>query len=277
MEQKKYIIIFELIYILLLFFQAKDPTIVNQGRKIAEETEKQQQRAKAYIPDDQEESYKQPGSNSFSNSNSEAEYLQYLRSQPLYDFSADKICVKGANIISPPPKLTEENGSIINWNELRELLTQANGLVLDSSDLQIQYKSEFQGNSARIAMQFESKKGAVSNVSLLVGNANGMLFNISPVKYAEHPQIMIQVLSVDPVQNLPICTLFYNLEGIVAQQKLEFGLPIYSHKFITPVEMPKDVFDRFFDEYTNSNSPNYYKLDYFIKNPAPPQVFYYKI
>ena len=244
--------------------KAKDPTIVNQAKKNAEDIEKSQ---RVKVDDSDDYSNRKPQV-----SGNENEYLAFLRSNPLFDFCADKICLKGINIVSPPLKLFDENQNITNMNEIKELFTQANGLVLDTADVQIQYKSEFQTNTARIAMQFESKKGTMSNVSLMVGNANGMLFNISPVKYGEHPQIMIQVISCDPSQTLPICTFFYNLEGILAQQKIEFALPIYSHKFISPVDMPKEVFEKFYDEYSNSNNANYYKLDYFIKNPAPPQV-----
>lgn len=242
--------------------KAKDPTIVNQVKKAVEESEKIQ---KSKVEDEDNISPNKRGSLS------EGEYVQSLRSHPLFDFCADRVCLKGLNIVSPPSKLLEEN-QILNLNELKELFTQPSGLVLDTSDLQIQYKSEFQDNMGRIAMQFESKKGAISNLSLMVGNANGMLFNISPVKYGEHPQIMIQVMSVDPLQTLPICSLFYNREGIVAQQKIEFALPLYSHKFMIPVNLPKDAFDKFYDDYSNPNNQSFYKFDYFIKNPAPPQV-----
>lgn len=241
--------------------KAKDPTIIHQAKKLAEDSDKM---SKSRMEEPEEAPQKR-------GSISEVEYIQSLRSHPLFDFCSDRICQKGVNIIAPPGKLLEEN-QILNQNELKELFTQANGLVLDTSDLQIQYKSEFQENMGRLAMQFESKKGAISNVSLMVGNANGMLFNISPVKYGDHPQIMIQVMSVDPHQTLPVCTLFYNREGIVAQQKIEFSLPLYSHKFISPVNIPKDAFDKFYDDATNPTSNNFYKLDYFIKNPAPPQI-----
>ena len=248
--------------------KAKDPTIINQAKKNAEDTEKSQ-KLKAQEENDDYSSARQQPAGAGGNDN---DYIMSLRSHPLFDFCADRICLKGINIMSPPGRLFDENPNLINVNEIKELFTQSTGLVLDTSDLQIQYKSDYQGNTSRIAMQFESKKGTMSNVSLMVGNANGMLFNISPVKYAEHPQIMIQVISVDPAQTLPICTLFYNVEGVLAQQKIEFALPIYSHKFIAPVDMPKNVFEKFFDEYSNSNNPNYFKIDHFIKNPAPPQV-----
>ena len=247
--------------------KAKDPTVMNQVKKMVDDADKIQK-----ARGEEAEELGKSGAKAQQQQGNEVEYIQFLRSQPLFDFCADRVCTKGINISAPPARLLDENTNIINQNELKELLTQPNGLVLDIPDLQVQYKSDYQGNTARIAMQFESKKGALSNVSVMIGNANGTLFNISPVKYAEHPQIMIQVISVNPVQSLPVCTLFYNQEGLLAQQKIDFALPIYSHKFITPVDMPKDAFDKFFEEYSSSNNPSYYKLDYFIKNPAPPQV-----
>jgi len=122
----------------------------------------------------------------------------------------------------------------------------------------------------KIAMLIESQAVEMSNVSLMVGNASGMLFNISPVKYDEHPQIMMQVMSVDPQQGLPVATLFYEIGD--EKHKLEFALPIYNNKFIAPVEMPFDRYTKFYNDYTTSTNPTFYKLDHFIKNPAPPQV-----
>ena len=138
--------------------KAKDPTIVNQAKKNAEDIEKSQ---RVKVDDSDDYSNRKPQV-----SGNENEYLAFLRSNPLFDFCADKICLKGINIVSPPLKLFEENQNITNMNEIKELFTQANGLVLDTADVQIQYQSEFQTNTARIAMQFESKKGTMSNVSL---------------------------------------------------------------------------------------------------------------
>ena len=45
----------------------------------------------------------------------------------------------------------------------------------------------------KIQMQFESKVGQMENVSFSITNTdnNGMDFNISPIKYAQNPQLMI--------------------------------------------------------------------------------------
>lgn len=174
--------------------------------------------------------------------------------------------------MTPPQKLTEQNKGIINMTEVKDLFVQANGLVFNSNELQIQYKSMYQGNTGQIAMQLESKKGTMSNVSIMIGNANGMLFNIAPVKYSDYPQLMLQVIGVDPSQSLPLATLFFNIEGSVAQQKIEFALPVFAHKFIIPIDMPIDNYEKFYEEYTKGNNPSYYRLDYYLKNPAPPQV-----
>jgi len=50
-------------------------------------------------------------------------------------------------------------------------------------------------------------------------------------------------------------------------------LPVYSNKFITPIEMNKQEFDRYYEEYTtHKTEKSYYRLDEFIPNPAPPNI-----
>ena len=79
-------------------------------------------------------------------------------------------------------------------------------------------------------MQFESKIGKMENVSLMVGNANGLIFNIAPMKYADHPQSFMQVITSGGDFGVPIASLFYTVNN--TQQKLDFALPILHHKFI---------------------------------------------
>lgn len=113
----------------------------------------------------------------------------------------------------------------------------------------------------------------MTNVSFMVfniNNNNGLEFNISPVKYDLHPQIMIQALSVDSAQMIPRAILSYEANGM--QKKVEFSLPIFTNKFVRPVEMPLNVFDKYFEDYSSVTNNNYFKLDVFITNKAPPNV-----
>jgi AP-2 complex subunit alpha len=77
----------------------------------------------------------------------------------------------------------------------------------------------------------------MDKVSVSVANqeACGLDFNISPIKYDNHPQVMMQVMSTDPKQQLPVLSLSYEING--ASKRLEFVLPIFTNKFLQRVDM----------------------------------------
>ena len=240
----------------------KDQTLMNQSKKIAEETVDRLQ--KSLKPQSFEDSTL--------SSLTDDDYLQSLTLHPLYPHITSSRLSTRTSLL-PPPKPSSLFPNISNFNELKELFPTGSGLILTSAELQIQYKSLFNGFTGQIAMQFEGKRGALSNLQVLVGNANGMTFNIAPVKYEQFPQVLMQVIATDPaLGGIPVATVFYNVEGLAAQQRLEFALPIWTAKFVTPIEMPPENYEKFYEEYTRSGNPNYYRLDYYLKNPAPGNV-----
>lgn len=53
---------------------------------------------------------------------------------------------------------------------------------------------------------------------------------------------------------------------------MEFALPINHVKYVQPVNLNMNTINGFFKEYTFGDNPNYFRLDEFIKNPAPASV-----
>ena len=195
--------------------------------------------------------------------------LTAMKSHPVFPSIESKIALRGANIYDPSEPLSLSEGAG-NLNQIKSLLTTPNGNLYENEDLVVQYKSEFQGYMGRIAMQFDGKAGPLENVSLLVGNAVGMLFNISPVKYGPQAQVMMQVMSTDPTQTIPVVGLFYNCGA--TQKKVDFALPVLNNKFFSGAEVSAEKFRELFSEYTNSSNANYHKMDFLLKNPAGPSV-----
>jgi len=54
---------------------------------------------------------------------------------------------------------------------------------------------------------------------------------------------------------------------------LIFKLPLYANKFIEPVpNMPALAFQKAWEDITHNRPKTFAKLDYIMKNPAPPNV-----
>ena len=82
-------------------------------------------------------------------------------------------------------------------------------------------------------MQFEGRS-ALTNVSVLVHNSDGLLLNISPVKYNQHPVVMMELIANSPAISLPVLTLYYTTSS---EQKVSFALPITPLHFVVPVSL----------------------------------------
>ncbi|KAL4505321.1 hypothetical protein ABPG72_002383 [Tetrahymena utriculariae] len=191
-------------------------------------------------------------------------HIENLKNNVLYEINQNSVVVSGSNVISPPPNLN----SLSNINQIKNLLSSQIGQVYETNELTVQFKSDYQQHMGKIAMQFESKIGKMENVSFVIVNQeqNGLDFNISPIKYDEHPQIMMQVMSTEPRQLMPIGLLAYDVNG--QSKRIEFPLPIFTNKFIQRVDMPQDAFDKFWIEYSSGSNSTSYKLDAYIPNPA---------
>ncbi|CAK81492.1 unnamed protein product (macronuclear) [Paramecium tetraurelia] len=161
--------------------------------------------------------------------------------------------------------------TISNLNQIKVLLTAQVGKVVDKpGELVVQYKSEISGHLGKVSFQFEGTS-PISNLSILDSQTNGMLYNILPIKQGDFPQVMMQVLSYDGNMTLPISSIFYEQNG--QQKKHEFHLPIYTNKFVQPVDMQHDKFTKFFDDFANNlSNQNYFKLDTFIRNTTPSNI-----
>jgi AP-2 complex subunit alpha len=190
-----------------------------------------------------------------------------LKANALYGLAQSKLAPDGSSLPIPDPIRT----NYANYTEFKSLITSTTGVLLNNDKLQIDYKSEFQGNQGKIAMQFVSKNGQpLTNIAMQIVNAPHIQFNITPVKYDDNPKVLIQATLISPSAAIPHLQLIY----VQGDQKtgVELAFPCTANKFTVSVDMPIANFKKFWDEYTASSNPNYFRIDNFIKNPAPPNV-----
>jgi len=174
----------------------------------------------------------------------------------------------GKNGISIPTKLQLPSA---NAQEFKALLITENGVVYQDNYVVVNYKTSFQGSMGKIAMQFSTKGSALSNVVVSIPNTNNIFFNTSPVQYADHPSVVIQCINTGVGGEIPMVNLnFYQGE---TYRNINFGLPLLANKWVAPVNMPQEAFDKYYKEYSDEeNKSNYFRLDNFIENPAPKNV-----
>ena len=198
-----------------------------------------------------------------STTSSSAENIQ---DHPLYQSCKDKIAIN-ENVIPIPSKLKLPTS---NAQEFKALISTENGVLYQDNYVTVNYKSSFQGSLGKIAIQFVSKGSQLSNVVVSIPNTQNIFFNISPVQYGDNPSVMIQCINTGVGAETPMVNLnFYQGE---TYRNMNFGLPVLSNKWVSPVNMPPETYDKYYNDYTKVSNDNYFRLDNFINNPAPPQV-----
>eukprot|EP00828_Plagiopyla_frontata_P033554 TRINITY_DN4358_c0_g1_i10.p1 TRINITY_DN4358_c0_g1~~TRINITY_DN4358_c0_g1_i10.p1 ORF type:complete len:861 (-),score=104.07 TRINITY_DN4358_c0_g1_i10:110-2692(-) len=172
--------------------------------------------------------------------------IKEIKLHPAYSQYSKNIITTPFNIVSSIPQINFSHFS--NAQLLKALITSNNGQLYDSPKLKINYKSEYDQAQGRIAMQFVAPS-ELSNLSLIIQNSQGLLFNISTPKIlpGQPPQIMIMVQSIDSAISIPQASVFYN--DASGQQRIDLGLPILNSKFINPIQIPLDVLEHYYDEY----------------------------
>jgi len=202
----------------------------------------------------------------YSTTTSSSSSSDSIKSHPLYNAAKSKLA-EGLNVLPIPDKL-KVNPS--NASEVRTLITATDGVLYSDSNIQIEYKSTYQGPLGKIALQIVSKGAALSKINLTIPNTANLFFNVSPVKYADNSQVMAQVMNIGPGIQLPKASMTFNQGD--AYRNIEFEFPVAVNKFCSPVDMPTDKFQQFYQEYTTAKNDKYFRLDNFIKNPAPAHV-----
>ena len=185
---------------------------------------------------------------------------------PLFEQSRNRLALAGKNIL-----LTPENIQLpkICFREFQNLLlTSSSGILYEDNGMRVDFKSEFSKASGRAAFQFVSKSGPLKVHKASVLSEGGLQIQISPVKDGPSPQLMMNFMNTDNVIGFPTLSVFYNLNS--QEKNLNLTLPIFVHRFISAYAMDDKRYMEVYARFTTGDA--FFKLDEFIKYPAPPHV-----
>lgn len=188
-----------------------------------------------------------------------------LISNPFYEACSMNIS-KGPNIIKVEGPLQVKH----NPKEFKHLITANEGKLYSDSIADIAYKSEFMDGMGRILIKV-STKGTLSAAELKILDTSNLLFKIAPAELnGDAALFKVQCLNKGPGCDIPPAKMMVKVNG--ETKILDFSIPVTVNKFIQEVEMSDEDFRKFYEEYTHSDNESYYRIDDFIKNPAPNTV-----
>ena len=252
------------IYALKMGANTDDATVANENKKLAlEEIMKTQALSKA------EFTTGKSGSPGLGSEYTEATILSTSPAlkHPCAELTSPGRLAEGGNIIKTtgPMRSNADNAS-----ELKNLVINSEGSLYTSNDIQIEYRSDYQGFLGRLLLRVTGK-GDLSDVEVRVQDTENFAFKVSPAQFKDGTtQVMIQCINSGVGGRIPLAKMKYTLRGDT--NIIDFVLPVSVNKFFESVDMPNEIFEKFYTEYTQSDNPNYYRIDDFIKSPAPPQV-----
>lgn len=197
---------------------------------------------------------------------SEHAYIKFLEF-PVWEMCKDKLALSGENIM-----LTPENFPVpkTGFREFKNTLLHDDGIIFQDQMLKIEYKSMYKGPEVKIAIQFVSTSGNLTIRRANIEQIEGLKMTMSPIKVAEHPQLMMTGVCTGIVNKPPVIMMKYTQNA--QERSLEFCLPIFIHKFLNPLALEESKHRAFWHEYSTTNNASMFKLDEFIPNPAGPGV-----
>src|SRR5688572_17299467 len=100
----------------------------------------------------------------------------------------------------------------------------------------------------------------------------------SPVKYAPDapPQAIVMVMLREPIQTSPHLKA-QMIAPSGETHSIDMRMPVFLNKFTEPIEMPLEVFTKFWDDITHNRPSSFQKVDCIMKNPAPLSVPYIEV
>lgn len=186
---------------------------------------------------------------------------------PLFNVCQKRIALNTKNIMLTPNNFPVPKVCV---TEIKGMLMSNAGTIYQDARIQINYKCEQQEHLMKVGLLFITKTGPLNIRRAIVKRSEGLKMQLSPIKVAEHPQLLINITGVGIINFLPTIEINYSQDA--QERSLEFCLPIFIHKLVKANQVPLDAYENFYREYTATNSNVMYKLDEFIPNPAPPSV-----
>ena len=185
---------------------------------------------------------------------------------PLLERSKARVAMKGKGILLNPNNIDLPKLCLQDFRSL--LLGSLSGTLYSDNHLLVEYKSEFTKATGRAAFQFSSKSFPIKIMKIDVSSQGGLIIQVSPVTETATPQFKINVTNTDNVFTFPTLNVHYKLGG--QDKMLLLTLPIFIHRFLTPYVIDDKKYMEIYNRFTNDDA--FFKIDDFVKNPAPPSV-----
>lgn len=185
---------------------------------------------------------------------------------PLLERSRARVAWKGKGILLNPNNIELPKLCLQEFRNL--LLANLSGVLYQDNHLVVEYKSDFTKATGRAAFQFSSKSFPIKIVKVDVASQGGLIIQTSPPTETATPQFKINITNNDNVYALPTLNVHYKLGG--QDKMLLLTLPIFIHRFLTPYQIDDRKYMEIYNRFTNDD--NFFKIDDFVKNPAPSTV-----
>lgn len=177
-----------------------------------------------------------------------------LSKHPLYPRCKAKLCHSGA--LPMPSRLDFTD-------DLRENLARAEG---EGEGFRFQAK----GGKGVVEMMITV---LAFNEPILfeVTQSSGLQVAVSPIRYAEYPQLIVKAHLTGDTLEPPVATIKAKSGASVQVQ-----LPLFMNRFIGRVELTREKYEQFYQEFSSDNKA-YQKLDWFRKLEEGPGEFLKKL
>jgi len=176
--------------------------------------------------------------------------------------------------ISKGPNLIKVEGPLIikqNPKEFKQLITANEGKLYSDNFAEIACKFEFNDGLVLIKLKVRAR-GAISAAELKILDTSNLAFKVLPAEIDDDggARFTVQCINKGPGCDIPPAKMMIKVGG--ESKVLDFAIPLTVNKFIKEVEMSDEDFNKFYQEYTHTESDQYFRIDDFIRNPAPHSV-----
>jgi len=133
--------------------------------------------------------------------------------------------------------LTPENLVLPKYclSEFKELLSEEMGTLYEDNHMRIDYKSDFNDFTGKVALQFVQKAGVLDIQRVNVISEGGLEIQTSGIKKFEHAQVMMNLINSGWISGFPSIQVEYSLNNV--RKTLVFSLPVFVHKYIKRFEL----------------------------------------
>lgn len=129
---------------------------------------------------------------------------------PLFEVCQKRLALNTKNIMLTPNNFPVAKACM---SEVKNMLMSNAGTIYQDAKMQINYKCEQQEHQMRVGLLFISKTGPLNIRRAIVKRSEGLKMQLSPIKVADHPQLLINITGVGVINFLPTLEINYSQDA----------------------------------------------------------------